>query len=71
MIWGMRDPVFTEAFLEEFERLLPNHQPSLRLENASHFLQDDEPEPIVRAMRAFMQSTSRSHSRAELTPATA
>ena len=57
MIWGMRDPVFTPAFLEEFERRLPNHAPSVRLENASHFLQDDEPEPIVRAMRAFMQST--------------
>jgi haloalkane dehalogenase len=61
LVWGMRDPVFVPWFLEEFERRLPNHAPSVRLANASHFLQDDTPEPIVRAIRSFMHSDRSSH----------
>ncbi len=51
MIWGMRDPVFVPWFLEEFERRLPNHAPSVKLEQASHFLQEDAPGPIIGAIR--------------------
>jgi haloalkane dehalogenase len=55
IIWGMRDPVFVPWFLEEFERKLPNHAPSVRIEDASHFLQDDTPEPIIETIRNFMK----------------
>ncbi len=57
LVWGMRDPVFVPWFLEEFERRLPNHAPSVKLEDASHFLQDDRPDAIVPVIREFMRST--------------
>ncbi|MCC6553779.1 MAG: alpha/beta fold hydrolase [Polyangiaceae bacterium] len=67
LIWGMRDPVFVPWFLEEFERRLPNHAPSVKLWDASHFLQDDTPEPIIATIRSFMKSTP---APAERAPAT-
>ncbi|MBI2890169.1 MAG: alpha/beta fold hydrolase [Nitrospirae bacterium] len=57
IIWGMRDPVFGPWFLEEFERRLPNHAPSLRIEDAGHFLQDDTPDVISNKIREFMAAT--------------
>ncbi len=57
MIWGMRDPVFVPWFLEKFEEILPNHAPSLRISTAGHFLQDDEPDLVVRGIREFMEET--------------
>jgi cis-3-alkyl-4-acyloxetan-2-one decarboxylase len=68
LIWGMRDPVFVPWFLEEFERRLPNHAPSVLLPNASHFLQDDTPEPITAAIRSFMQSDRTSRAAAASQP---
>ena len=58
IIWGMKDPVFNSWFLEEFERRLPNHAPTLRIPDASHFLQDDTPDIITEKIREFLQSTS-------------
>jgi cis-3-alkyl-4-acyloxetan-2-one decarboxylase len=58
IVWGMRDPVFVPWFLEEFERRLPNHLPSVRIDDASHFLQDDRPAPIVDAIRTLCNSRS-------------
>lgn len=57
LIWGMKDPVFVPWFLEEFERRLPNHAPSVRIEDASHFLQDDRPDLISETIRQFMRAT--------------
>ena len=57
LIWGMKDPVFVPWFLEEFERRLPNHAPSLRIPDASHFLQDDTPDVITDKIREFLQNT--------------
>jgi len=56
IIWGMRDPVFVPWFLEEFERRLPNHAPTVRIDDAGHFLPDDAPAPIITAIRGFMRS---------------
>jgi cis-3-alkyl-4-acyloxetan-2-one decarboxylase len=58
LIWGMRDPVFVPWFLEEFERRLPNHAPSVRIEDASHFLQDDRPDIIGGTIRRFVHDTA-------------
>ncbi len=55
LVWGMKDPVFVPWFLEEFERRLPNHAPSVRIADASHFVQDDAPEAVTRAIRDFMR----------------
>jgi len=55
LIWGMRDPVFVPWFLKQFEARLPNHAPSVHIHDASHFLQDDTPEPIIAAIRRFVQ----------------
>ena len=57
LIWGMRDPVFVPWFLEEFERRLPNHADSVRIEDASHFLQDDVPERVTETIRHFVADT--------------
>lgn len=59
LVWGMRDPVFVPWFLEQFEKKLPNHAPTVRIEDASHFLQDDTPAPIITTIREFMQSGAR------------
>lgn len=54
IIWGMKDPVFVPWFADRFEEFLPNHRPTLRLPDASHFLQDDTPGPIVAKIREFL-----------------
>jgi haloalkane dehalogenase len=58
VIWGMKDPVFVPWFIERFEELLPNHAPSLKIPTAGHFLQDDEPQPIIKGIREFMAESS-------------
>jgi haloalkane dehalogenase len=58
LIWGLHDPVFVPWFLEEFEKRLPNHAPSHLIEDASHFLQDDNPEQINAKIREFLQNTA-------------
>jgi cis-3-alkyl-4-acyloxetan-2-one decarboxylase len=57
IIWGMKDPVFVPWFLEQFEKRLPNHAPTLRIPDASHFLQDDRPDLIVPAILSFIANT--------------
>jgi len=57
VIWGMKDPVFVPWFIQRFEELLPNHAPSLRIDTAGHFLQDDEPEIIIQGVREFLAQT--------------
>ncbi|MBI5846018.1 MAG: alpha/beta fold hydrolase [Deltaproteobacteria bacterium] len=54
VIWGMKDPVFVPWFIEKFEELLPNHAPSLKIPTAGHFLQDDEPDIIIRGIRELL-----------------
>lgn len=57
IIWGMRDHVFVPWFMEEFERRLPNHQPTLRLERAGHFVPLEQPDIIAEQIWNFMQAT--------------
>jgi len=58
IVWGMRDPVFVPWFLEEFERRLPNHAPTVRIEDASHFVQDDRPDLVTKAIRSFVAGSA-------------
>ena len=58
LIWGMQDTVFTADFLNEFERRLPHHAPSVRIPDAGHYLQDDRPECVTQALRQFLRNES-------------
>ena len=40
-----------------FERRLPNHADSVRIDDASHFLQDDVPERVTETIRHFVADT--------------
>ena len=57
IIWGTKDPVFVPWFAEKFEQMLPNHRPTLYLPDASHFLQDDTPGPIIAKIREFLSQS--------------
>jgi haloalkane dehalogenase len=57
LIWGMQDPVFVPWFLEKFEEILSNHALSLRIPTGGHFLQDDEPDLIIRGIREFLNES--------------
>lgn len=51
--WGEQDPVCSPALYPRFAELLPKHR-YVPLPDASHFIQEDEPDRIVEEMRAFL-----------------
>jgi cis-3-alkyl-4-acyloxetan-2-one decarboxylase len=53
LIWGGRDFVFDRAYFEEWRRRLP-HAEAHWLEDAGHYLLEDEPEKIVMRIREFL-----------------
>ncbi len=53
IVWGTKDPAFPRGLAKKFADLLPNHRGPVWIEDASHFLQEDRPEPIVHAVREF------------------
>jgi pimeloyl-ACP methyl ester carboxylesterase len=71
IVWGMRDPVFVPWFCEEFERRLPNHEPTVRIEDGGHFLPDDTPGPIINSIRTFMKETPKTKRGPQVLAATA
>jgi haloalkane dehalogenase len=52
LIWGMRDRVFQPVFLEQWLELFP-HARSVELEDAAHFVAEDEPDAVTRAIETF------------------
>lgn len=58
IIWGLKDPAFKSSITGEFERLLPNHRPTLLLPHAGHFLTEDQPDVITEKIIEFMQLSS-------------
>jgi haloalkane dehalogenase len=52
MAWAMKDPAFTPQMLELWRATFPN-APVLRLDDASHYLQEDAHERIVPILLAF------------------
>lgn len=52
ILWGLRDFAFREPERTRFEALFPDHHTVL-LENAGHFIQEDAPEEIAAAIRAW------------------
>lgn len=53
LIWGMRDRVFQPVFLDQWRELLPDAR-VVELEDASHYLVEDQPEPIAREIADFL-----------------
>jgi pimeloyl-ACP methyl ester carboxylesterase len=54
IMWGMRDPAFTPEFLDElWLHTFPDAEVT-RLEDASHFLQEDAHERIVPELLRFL-----------------
>ena len=50
LVWGMKDPVFGRGgILERWEAAFPQAE-VIRLETASHYLQEDAPDQIVDAI---------------------
>ncbi|MCU1279358.1 MAG: alpha/beta hydrolase [bacterium] len=51
-VWGDRDGALNERKRHRFEELLPNHR-TVILRGASHFIQEDAPDEIAAALRAW------------------
>jgi len=54
IIWGMHDPAIPSALIEAWTAVYP-HAEVHRLQTASHFLQEDEPEEIVSLIQGFLK----------------
>jgi len=57
LIWGMRDWCFNEACLDRLHEGLP-HAVVHRLENAGHYVIEDEHEEIIRLVRTFLENNT-------------
>jgi len=55
LIWGMRDRVFRPVFLDQWRELFPGAR-VVELEDAAHYLVEDQPEPIARELADFLGS---------------
>lgn len=53
LIWGHKDPMLSEDFLDRFVLGFPSAQ-ILRLETAGHFPHEEEPERVISALRQWM-----------------
>jgi haloalkane dehalogenase len=55
--WGMRDFVFDEPFLKEWERRFPDAEVR-RFPNAGHYVLEDEAETLIPMIRRFLDAPS-------------
>lgn len=61
--WGMRDFVFDRGFLDEWQRRLPNAEVH-RFADAGHLVVEDAADELVPPLRAFLERTAATRSRA-------
>jgi haloalkane dehalogenase len=52
LVWPTKDIAFREPERKRWEQLFPNHR-TVILEGAGHYIQEDAPEEIVRAIRSW------------------
>ena len=53
--WGLKDPVFPESLINWWVKIYPDLK-VYKLEEASHFLQEDKPDEIVNIVSGFLKS---------------
>ena len=58
IIWGLKDPSFSKKIAKDLERLFPNHQPTIYLPQAGHFVTEEQPEVILDKIKKFLKVTS-------------
>jgi len=54
IIWGLQDPVFPRMFIDAWLKIYPGTEVH-ELPEASHFLQEDAPEKIVKIIQKFLR----------------
>jgi cis-3-alkyl-4-acyloxetan-2-one decarboxylase len=54
LVWGMRDPVFQPVFLDQWRELFPEAE-TVELEDASHFVVEDDPAGVTGAIEGFLR----------------
>lgn len=54
LVWGMRDPVLPPSVLRMWERIYPQAI-TYKIDDASHFLQEDAPERVVTSIEEFLK----------------
>jgi haloalkane dehalogenase len=57
IIWGMKDWCFSPLFFEKWLDVYPNASQCI-LDNAGHWLFEDEPEKIIDFIHCFMAETN-------------
>lgn len=55
IVWGMLDPVLPATVLEKWISIYP-HAKVCKIEDASHFLQEDTPEKVIMELNSFLSS---------------
>ena len=55
IIWAMQDPAIPPPLIDAWKGVYP-HAEEHRIETASHFLQEDEPEQIVELIQEFLKA---------------
>ena len=55
LVWGMRDRVFQPVFVEQWRELVPGAR-VVELEDAAHYLVEDQPEAVSNAIHEFVTS---------------
>jgi haloalkane dehalogenase len=53
LVWGMQDPVLPPAVLQRWQAVFPGAT-TREIDGASHFLQEDAPEPVLDAVLGFL-----------------
>ena len=53
LVWGVRDPVLPKSVLRRWQRIYP-HATTHEIEDASHFVQEDAPERVIRCIEEFL-----------------
>ena len=55
--WGLKDFVFDQHFLKEWEKRFPNAE-FHRFEDVGHYILEDAPEDVIPLVQQFLQAHS-------------
>jgi haloalkane dehalogenase len=55
LVWGLKDPIFPERLISWWNNIFPGIE-THKIKNASHFLQEDAPEEILKIIRVFLKN---------------